>query len=52
MYLQKSNSEASLLRKREGKMWVDMKGLPWGQEVLRAEEPQGNSWEGCAPDLT
>ena len=32
MYPRKSNSEATLLRKREGKMWVDMKGLPWGQE--------------------
>ena len=35
MYLQKSSSEASLLRKREGKMWVDMKGPPWGQRSLR-----------------
>ena len=32
MYPLKSNSEATLLRKREGKMCVDMKGPPWGQE--------------------
>ena len=32
MYPLKSNSEATLLRKREGKMWVDTKGPPWGQK--------------------
>ena len=32
MYPLKSNSEATLLRKREGRMWVDMKGPPWGQK--------------------
>ena len=44
----KSNSEGTLLRKREGKMWGDKKDPPWGgRKGLQAEEPQGNSWEGC-----
>ena len=52
MYPLKSNSEATLLRKREGKMWVDMKSLPGGRKGLLAEEPRGNIWEGWAQDLT
>ena len=41
MYPLKSNSEATLLRKREGKMWVDMKGPPWGQRSLRETAGRG-----------
>jgi len=47
MYLQKSSSEASLLRKREGKMWVDMKGLPWGQEGTLGRGASGKQLGGC-----
>ena len=47
MYLQKSSSEASLLRKREGTMWVDMKGPPWGQEGTSGRGASGKQLGGC-----
>ena len=46
MYPRKSNSEATLLRKREGKMWVDMKGLPWGQKGTGGRGASGKQLGG------
>ena len=52
MYPLKSNSEATLLRKREGKMWVDMKGPSWGQEGTVGRGASGKQLGECARDLT
>ena len=47
MYPLKSNSEATLLRKREGKMWVNRRGPPLGQEGTAGRGASGKQWEGC-----
>ena len=47
MYPLKSNSVATLLRNREGKMWVDMKGLPWGQKGTGGRGASGKQLGGC-----
>ena len=47
MYPLKSNSVATLLRNREGKMWVDMKGPPWGQEGTQGRGASGKQLGGC-----
>ena len=53
MYPLKSGSEATFLRKREGKMWVDKKGPPWGQEGTAGRGASGKQLGGlCVRDLT
>ena len=53
MYTLKSSSEATLLSTREGTMWVDKKGPPWGQEGTADRGASGKQLGGlCAPDLT
>ena len=53
MYPLKSNSETTLLRKREEKMWVDKKSPPWVQEGTLGREASGKQLAGlCAADLT
>ena len=47
MYPLKSNSQATLRREREGKMWVDPKGPPHGQEGTAGRGASGKQWEGC-----
>ena len=53
MYPLKSNSETTLLRKREEKMWVDKKSPPWVQEGTAGRGASGKQLGGlCAHDLT
>ena len=47
MYPLKSNSETTLLRKREEKMWVDKKSPPWVQEGTLGREASGKQLGGC-----
>ena len=47
MYPLKNNSEATLLREREGKMWVNRKGPRHGQEGAAGRGASGKLWEGC-----
>lgn len=47
MYPLKSNSEATLLREREGKMWVNRKGPPCGPERTAGRGASGKQWQGC-----
>ena len=47
MYPLKSNSQATLRREREGKMWVDRKGPLHGQEGIAGRGASGKQWEGC-----
>ena len=49
MYPLKNNSEATLLREREGKMWVNRKGPRHGQEGAAGRGASEKLWEGWAP---